>query len=179
MTGGGNCEEPSHREIIYPPGGLKQFNNRLLRFFDAPVTWFRETIVKPNQKDYPWYHQQFRRVRDIDDCFTDEHDCIYEANQQFKRDRQVDTHIINILRYRMDDCVREEYPDHLPRCIQLKEDYEQASANWFAKYGDLGAVYNVKEAFMKQKHRLLWERRHGPVGSGMKKDPYEIEADEH
>lgn len=21
---------------------------------------------------------------------------------------------------------------------------------------------------MKQKHRLVWERRHGPVGSGMK-----------
>lgn len=22
---------------------------------------------------------------------------------------------------------------------------------------------------MKQKHRMIWERRHGPVGSGMKK----------
>ena len=45
--------------------------------------------------------------------------------------------------------------------------------------GDLGAGFNVRDAFMKQKHRLLWERRHGPVGSGMKKDPYEVEADEH
>ena len=31
--------------------------------------------------------------------------------------------------------------------------------------GDMGAVPNVKEAYMKQKHRMIWERRHGPVGS--------------
>lgn len=36
--------------------------------------------------------------------------------------------------------------------------------------GDLGAYHNVKSAYMKQKHRLIWERRHGPVGSGKKKD---------
>ena len=92
-----------------------------------------EKIVTPNQKQYPWYHQKFPRVKTIDECYTDEYDCIYEANEQFKRDRKVDTHILNILRYRIDDCVREEYPDHLPRCAQLKEDYEQAAANWFAK----------------------------------------------
>lgn len=34
--------------------------------------------------------------------------------------------------------------------------------------GDLGGFYNVKDAYMKQKHRMVWERRHGPVGSGMK-----------
>lgn len=33
--------------------------------------------------------------------------------------------------------------------------------------GDLGAFANAKSAYMKQKHRLIWERRHGPVGSGM------------
>ena len=28
---------------------------------------------------------------------------------------------------------------------------------------------------MKQKHRMIWERRHGPVGSGMKDtDPYKV-----
>lgn len=34
--------------------------------------------------------------------------------------------------------------------------------------GDLGAYHNVKTAYMKQKHRMVWERRHGPVGSGEK-----------
>jgi NADH-ubiquinone oxidoreductase subunit 10 len=34
--------------------------------------------------------------------------------------------------------------------------------------GDLGAYGDAKAAFFKQKHRMLWERRHGEVGSGMK-----------
>lgn len=34
--------------------------------------------------------------------------------------------------------------------------------------GDLGAYGDAEKALMKQKHRLIWERRHGPVGSGMK-----------
>lgn len=34
--------------------------------------------------------------------------------------------------------------------------------------GDMGIGLNVKNAYMKQKHRMIWERRYGPVGSGMK-----------
>lgn len=34
--------------------------------------------------------------------------------------------------------------------------------------GDLGGYHDVKAAYMKQKHRLIWERRHGEVGTGMK-----------
>ncbi len=33
--------------------------------------------------------------------------------------------------------------------------------------GDMGAALNAKDAYMKQKHRMIWERRHGPVGSGI------------
>jgi len=69
----------------------------------------------------------------------------------------------------------------------LYETYKEAEANWFCKCrfpskivfssqeiiiyisdGDLGAHGNVRDAYMKQKHRMVWERRHGPVGSGMK-----------
>lgn len=32
--------------------------------------------------------------------------------------------------------------------------------------GDLGFYGNSLTAFMKQKHRLIWERRHGKIGSG-------------
>lgn len=28
------------------------------------------------------------------------------------------------------------------------------------------------KVFMKQKHRLAWERRHGPIGTGMKTKKY-------
>lgn len=34
--------------------------------------------------------------------------------------------------------------------------------------GDLGYYGNAETAYFKQKHRLVWERRHGKVGSGRK-----------
>lgn len=34
--------------------------------------------------------------------------------------------------------------------------------------GDLGGFGDAETAYMKQKHRMIWERRHGPVGTGMK-----------
>lgn len=34
--------------------------------------------------------------------------------------------------------------------------------------GDLGAIGDGRSAYMKQKHRMIWERRHGKIGSGMK-----------
>ena len=34
--------------------------------------------------------------------------------------------------------------------------------------GDIGTFDSALTAYMKQKHRLIWERRHGPVGSGMR-----------
>lgn len=36
--------------------------------------------------------------------------------------------------------------------------------------GDLGIKCTAIQAFMKQKHRMIWERRHGPVGTGMKEE---------
>jgi len=147
------------------------------RVFDGPVTWFRESVVVPNRKEYNWYHQQFRRVPTIDECYVDDRVCWYEANEQFKRDRWVDGKIVHILRSRTDHCIREEFPDHENLCLKLKAQYDEAAANWFAKYGDLGPYYSVEKAYMKQKHRLLWERRHGKIGTGMK-SKYEIENPE-
>lgn len=74
----------------------------------------------------------------------------------------------------------------MERCQKIFKDYKDAEVNWFIKCttvtcfccvvlivivldGDLGAYHNVKTAYMKQKHRMIWERRHGPVGSGKKK----------
>lgn len=50
-----------------------------------------ETIVEPNQQHYPWYHQKFRRVPTIDECYTDDPICLFEAQDQFKRDKYVAT----------------------------------------------------------------------------------------
>ncbi|KAF2349788.1 NADH-ubiquinone oxidoreductase subunit 10 [Trinorchestia longiramus] len=135
---------------------------------DKPIVWIRENVVVPNQKESVWYHRHFRRVPTIDQCYTDDVTCQYEANQQFRRDKYVDDEILAILRRRKEDCYMYEGPDSKNRCAQLVEDYENAAENWFIKYGDLGYHRNAKRAYMKQKHRMIWERRHGPVGSGMK-----------
>jgi len=146
---------------------MEAFANAVIYALDAPVTWFREKIVVPNQKQYPWYHQTYRRVPTIDQCYTNDEVCKFEADQQFKRDKNVDNEILNILRQRFEDCVLYESPDE-EKCRPILDTYNRAAENWFIKYGDLGGYSTAKKCYMKQKHRLIWERRHGPVGSGMK-----------
>ncbi|XP_047500430.1 NADH dehydrogenase [ubiquinone] 1 beta subcomplex subunit 10-like [Penaeus chinensis] len=148
--------------------GFDSFIRSVNNVLEKPVTWFRESVVVKNREDYPWYHRQFRRVPTIDECYTDDIVCYIEADEQFKRDRMVDNEVLNILRQRKEDCVMYEGADSKTKCAKMLEDYDKAAENWFIKYGDLGAYGNVKDAYMKQKHRLIWERRHGPVGSGMK-----------
>lgn len=36
--------------------------------------------------------------------------------------------------------------------------------------GDLGTAITAERCYAKQLNRMLWERRHGPVGGGMKKE---------
>lgn len=40
--------------------------------------------------------------------------------------------------------------------------------------GDLGYYGTSLTAFMKQKHRMIWERRHGKIGTGRKDKQEEI-----
>ncbi|KAK9887695.1 hypothetical protein WA026_000016 [Henosepilachna vigintioctopunctata] len=151
-----------------PKNTFFKYYQSILNALEAPVIWVREKIVEPNQKVYPWYHQKFRRVPTIDECYTEDIVCYFEANEQYKRDRLVDSEIVHILRKRYEHCILYEAPDHIERCKGVKETYEEAATNWFIKYGDLGAYHDVKSAYMKQKHRLIWERRHGPVGGGVR-----------
>uniref|UniRef100_A0A481SX55 NADH dehydrogenase [ubiquinone] 1 beta subcomplex subunit 10 n=1 Tax=Franklinothrips vespiformis TaxID=297892 RepID=A0A481SX55_FRAVS len=143
-----------------------KFVHALGAAIDGPVTWWKEQVVDPHQKNYNWYHRKYRRVPTVDQCYTDDPVCIFEADMQFLRDKNVDSEIISILRGRYEQCVVYEGPD-ATKCASLWETYEQAAANWFCKYGDLGAHAKSYDAFMKQKHRLIWERRYGPVGTGM------------
>jgi len=147
--------------------------NKLFGLLDAPVTAFRELVVEPVQsknKNY-YYHRRYRRVPNIDECHVNDPLCKFEAQEQFRRDKHVDDEILVILRQRRLEC--EHYhgrTDAAKYCQKIKEDYLTAETNWFTKYGDIGPTNSVEAAYMKQKHRLLWERRHGPVGSGMKTD---------
>ena len=45
----------------------------------------------------------------------------------------------------------------------------RAAENYFIKYGEISGYNGRAEAALsKQKHRMMWERRHGAVGTGMK-----------
>nr|CAG4641390.1 EOG090X0LTN [Eulimnadia texana] len=151
-----------------PRNSFEAFCRSVYSLVDTPVTWFREQVVTPNRPDTKYYHQKFRRVPTIDECYTDDRVCHFEAEHQFKRDKLVDEEIVSILRQRMKECLIYESPDHQVKCAKIIEDYEKAAENWFIKYGDMGPTSSVVDAYMKQKHRMIWERRHGPVGMGMK-----------
>ena len=54
-------------------------------------------------------------------------------------------------------------------CKPIYDAYQNAAENYFIKYGEISHYYGrAEDALAKQKHRVMWERRHGPVGSGMK-----------
>jgi len=167
---------------------LGGFIRALDTMFKQPVQWFRKTVVEPSRGEpYPWYHRQFKRVPTIDECYIDDIPCREEANFQFKRDWLVEQEIVNLLRDRMNDCFFYEKGTGLqhyevkPRviidlttgsehvCKPIFDAYERAAENYFVKYGEISNYYGrAEEVLMKQKHRMMWERRHGPVGTGMK-----------
>ncbi|KAF8568249.1 hypothetical protein P879_03717 [Paragonimus westermani] len=161
------------REELLKPFKPSVAEKYILPFFgsivDAPVTFFREQIVEKVRKPYPFYHKRYKRVPTIDKCRLDDPVCIYEANMQYHRDRMVDTNILRILRNRRRECStwhRHQKEDVERFCKDIIAEHEEAVVNFFIKYGELSWNTDVRHAFWKQKHRMLWERRYGPVGNG-------------
>ncbi|VDN00771.1 unnamed protein product [Thelazia callipaeda] len=134
------------------------------RMVDAPATWFREKIVEPLNDKYrmPYYHRKLNRVPGIDECAVDDLSCFYEANTQFRLDKLVDQYILDILRLRLSRCMDYYAPNFVP-CAKLIDDAEESELNFFIKYGELGQEGDVRDAYMKQKHRMIWERRHPEI----------------
>ena len=144
-----------------------------ISLFTVPAKWIREKVVTPNQQDYPWYHKKYRRVPTIDECYMHDWVCREEANMQYRKDKLVEEQIIKLLRRRVEDCTIYEGPnsgdleDNNP-CYQMVQDWERASRNFYIKYGDLKHLARAEDVFMKQKHRMIWERRHGEVGAPLR-----------
>jgi len=168
-------------------GGFVRFG---YAFATKPAFWFRKNIIEPYRAEPEnYYHRQFRRVPQIDECYKDDIPCRFEAQEQFMRDQQVEGQIVSLLRNRFEDCMfynkgtgmvawqPATAKDHIDigegsdhQCRKIYETFMTATENYFIKYGELGKIPKVQDAYMKQKHRLMWERRHGPIGSGMKQE---------
>lgn len=155
---------------------LTPFVDAMTKMVTGPAVWFREKIVENGyRQDYPWYHKRYRRVPTIDECYMDDVVCREEANLQLERDRMVEDQIICILNKRLEECVFYNYPSYghsnhslleTNPCFEIRKTRDRARLHHYIKYGDLRARPRVEDVFMKQKHRMIWERRHGPVGTG-------------
>jgi len=134
------------------------------RSFDVPATWFRERIIEPLRDKYrlPYYHRRITRPPSIEECGVEDMVCYYEANEQFRLDKMVDGNILILLKNRVNRCMEYHEPRWEP-CVNVMEDVEEAELNFFIKYGELGGRSDIRDCYMKQKHRMIWERRHPEV----------------
>ena len=66
---------------------MKNFVYFLSTFWFKNVNVKIEKFVEKNQKSYPYYHRKYPRVPNVDECGYGDHICLYEANEQFMRDR--------------------------------------------------------------------------------------------
>lgn len=145
-------------------------------FFTGPPRYFHEKIVKPNQgPEYPYYHRQYRRVPTIDECYMSDYVCFEEADLQYRRDKKVEEEIIKILAGRVKDClvyndgqaygqygeVMQHADTSKNPCQPMIDKHLKAQQNFYVKYGDLPWHATARDVFMKQKHRMIWERRYG------------------
>ena len=87
------------------------------------------------------------------------------ACQGVKVSLEIFGEILNMFKLRL--------PTHIciiPHTLILQDTFKKAQRNFYIKYGDLPVWAGAKEAFFKQKHRMVWERRHGPNTMEAKKE---------
>lgn len=168
IPGPPSCPGPEHPfepDWNRPKTGLLIFGRFLADTVRKPAHWIRENIVLPNRGEkYYWYHKKYEKALPIDECFTDDFVCIYEADIEYKRNRQVDRAILDLLQYRYDNCNfwnkttrDQEYVSE--NCDDIALSIEREELNYKIKYGDLPNKGTVLQAFNKQKHRMIMERR--------------------
>ncbi|XP_068764847.1 NADH dehydrogenase [ubiquinone] 1 beta subcomplex subunit 10 [Struthio camelus] len=142
------------------PNPVHIFQNVFNYVIDRPVTFVREWIERQQAKNkFYYYHQKFRRVPDLSECMEGDYLCFFEAEAQWRRDRMVDQEIVAIVRERVGACQQREGPNQYQNCAKEMEQLVQVTKAYQDKYGDLGVHGNARTCLMKQKHRMMEERK--------------------
>ncbi|NXF35527.1 NDUBA dehydrogenase, partial [Nyctibius bracteatus] len=151
---------PVSERITSVPNPATIFQTVFNYVVDAPVTFVREWIERQQAKNkFYYYHQKFRRVPDLSECLEGDYLCFFEAEAQWRRDRMVDQQIVEIMRERLGACKQREGPNAFQNCAKEMEQLVQVTKAYQDRYGDLGVHGNARTCLMKQKHRMMEERK--------------------
>uniref|UniRef100_A0A8D0DTZ5 NADH dehydrogenase [ubiquinone] 1 beta subcomplex subunit 10 n=1 Tax=Salvator merianae TaxID=96440 RepID=A0A8D0DTZ5_SALMN len=157
-------EAPSRTPVPNPQSSIGNPLDVVQKIFnytvDAPVTALREWVERNRAKHKTYYyHQVFRRVPDYTECLEEDYLCFFEAEVQWKRDKKVDEEIVKIMQQRLRTCKIEEGENFEEKCQPQLEQLKAATKAYQDRYGDLGAYGNARTCLMKQKQRMLAERK--------------------
>ncbi|XP_070617037.1 NADH dehydrogenase [ubiquinone] 1 beta subcomplex subunit 10 [Erythrolamprus reginae] len=148
-------------EPLVPSFGVTLFFENVFYYtVERPVTLYKEFIerLRSDKKIY-YYHREYRRVPDITECMEDDYLCIYEAEQQWKRDWHVDQEIVKIVRERAGACQVREGVNAAENCAKDRKLFKDVSKAYRDRYDELGGFGTARRCLMKQKHRMIAERK--------------------
>ncbi|KAM4026491.1 NADH dehydrogenase [ubiquinone] 1 beta subcomplex subunit 10 [Anomaloglossus baeobatrachus] len=128
---------------------------------DKPVTAFHDWMESQRAKrKIHYYHREFRRIPDLTHCLEEDYICHFEADQQWQRDYLVDQEIVKIIRGpRVQACRTREGESADQNCAPLLNQYAEVCKAYKSRYEDLGYYSSARKCLMKQRQRMMEERK--------------------